>query len=331
MSGIDTPINPELFLNEIYCITEAAWQYSYGKDPLTVCPNNATHTVDSGSSQQAYSVTPLTQIVPYAKSSYYTGTASHSGTTVTGTGTTFTSSMVGGLICYPSGKVSVIDGFTSTTSLTTLDSFTEADGSYTIYYGGFQTDINGYISGNTLRLQNTTDQIKLGTGSAITTLSAVAPSSKQTLTLIDSGSSTANIILSQGTQTLSGKYTFNSTGSDALNLGRATGSISFNPGVSTGTVTANGNSGVISVTTITSVVVPSTSTGYFTVNNSVVSSNSVVVISISDYSALVTPTSLSAYVSNITSGSFRVSFYYIGPVLTNLPTGSTWKVHFIVA
>jgi hypothetical protein len=303
---------------------------SYGKDLLSACPNDAKHTVDSGSAQQAYSVTPLTQVVPYAKSSYSTGTASHSGTTVTGTGTTFTSAMVGGLICYPSGKVSVIDSFTSTTSLTTIDSFTQSDGLYTIYYGGFQTDINGYLNANTLRLQNTTNQIKLGTGSAVTTLNSTAPSSNQTLTLPDSGTSAASIVLTQGTQTLSGKYTLNSTGSDALNLGRASGSISFNPGVNTGTVTANGNSGIISVTTITNTVAPATTTGYFTVNNSVVTSNSVILVSIGDYSGLGTPSSLNVFVSNIGSGSFRVAFYYIAPALSNLLTGSTWKVHFIV-
>lgn len=49
---------------------------------------------------------------------YSTGTASQSGNTVTGIGTTFTASMVGGTIYYQDGTSADVTGFTSTTSLT---------------------------------------------------------------------------------------------------------------------------------------------------------------------------------------------------------------------
>src|SRR5438876_337019 len=70
------------------------------------------------------------------QSTYNTGTASQSGTTVTGTGTTFTSSMVGGTIVYANGITAHITAFVSATSLTTSESLTVANQAYTIYYNG---------------------------------------------------------------------------------------------------------------------------------------------------------------------------------------------------
>jgi hypothetical protein len=70
------------------------------------------------------------------QSIYNTGTASQSGTTITGTGTTFTSSMVGGTITYSNGIMAHITAFVNATSLTTTESLTVSNQAYTIYYNG---------------------------------------------------------------------------------------------------------------------------------------------------------------------------------------------------
>ena len=63
---------------------------------------------------------------------YSTGTASQSGTTITGTGTTFTSAMVGMTIVWATGETALITSFTSATSLSSSTSQTVADGGYVI-------------------------------------------------------------------------------------------------------------------------------------------------------------------------------------------------------
>lgn len=70
------------------------------------------------------------------QSVYNIGTSSQSGTTITGTGTTFTVSMVGGTIVYANGITANITAFSSTTSLTTAESLTISGQAYTIYYNG---------------------------------------------------------------------------------------------------------------------------------------------------------------------------------------------------
>jgi len=74
---------------------------------------------------------------------YNTGTASQSTTVVTGSGTTFTSSMVGGTIIWTTGEQALITAFTSTTSLTVGTSQTVASGTYSIRYGGTQMNTTG--------------------------------------------------------------------------------------------------------------------------------------------------------------------------------------------
>ncbi len=74
--------------------------------------------------------------VQFASMGYKTGTIAQSGTTVTGTGTTWTSGQVGSTIQYDDGSTSTITGFTSTTSITVAASKTVASGSaYTILDG----------------------------------------------------------------------------------------------------------------------------------------------------------------------------------------------------
>lgn len=63
---------------------------------------------------------------------YSTGTAAQSGTTVTGTGTTFTSAMVGMTIVYSTGETALITAYTSATSITVDTSQTVADTTYVI-------------------------------------------------------------------------------------------------------------------------------------------------------------------------------------------------------
>jgi len=66
---------------------------------------------------------------------YVIGTISQSLTTVTGSGTTFTSAMAGGLLIPAKGEATVIQTFNSATSLTVYKSQTIAAGSqYTIFY-----------------------------------------------------------------------------------------------------------------------------------------------------------------------------------------------------
>lgn len=68
---------------------------------------------------------------------YNTGTASQSGTTITGSGTVFTSSMVGGTLVYANGITVSITAFVNSTTLTTSTSLTVSSQSYNIYYNGF--------------------------------------------------------------------------------------------------------------------------------------------------------------------------------------------------
>jgi len=70
------------------------------------------------------------------KSTYSTGTCTQSSTTITGTGTTFTSDMVGGTIEYANLVKANITGFTSSTLLTTSQTLTVADQAYVIQYNG---------------------------------------------------------------------------------------------------------------------------------------------------------------------------------------------------
>lgn len=68
---------------------------------------------------------------------YNAGTASQSGTTITGVGTTFTSAMVGKTFVYADGTSTVISGYTSATQLTAATSQTVASQNYGIYDAGY--------------------------------------------------------------------------------------------------------------------------------------------------------------------------------------------------
>jgi hypothetical protein len=75
---------------------------------------------------------------------YQTGTVSRSGSTITGSGTTFTQAMVGGILRFStSGEICFITAFTSTTVLTCDVSGTVASQSFAIRYNMFCTDVGG--------------------------------------------------------------------------------------------------------------------------------------------------------------------------------------------
>ena len=75
---------------------------------------------------------------------YNTGTASQSTTTITGSGTTFTLAMVGGIVVWADNTRSFITGYTSGLSLSALPSQTIGSQSFVIYYGSIQAT-SGYI------------------------------------------------------------------------------------------------------------------------------------------------------------------------------------------
>ncbi len=82
---------------------------------------------------------------------YSTGTASQSGTTITGIGTTFTSDMVGLQFIFSNGvNAGLITAFNSTTSLTVSISQTVTDRAYKITYHGLQVDSSGNVGIGTL-------------------------------------------------------------------------------------------------------------------------------------------------------------------------------------
>lgn len=90
---------------------------------------------------------------------YLTGTASQSGTTVTGVGTTWTSAMIGNLFEFDDGTTAgVITARASNTSLTVSISQTVASQTYSIHYPGIEVTKTGLIGINQI---NPTSQIEI--------------------------------------------------------------------------------------------------------------------------------------------------------------------------
>jgi hypothetical protein len=80
----------------------------------------------------------------YVGSTEYTvGTASQSGNTLTGVGTTFVSGMIGGVVRFADATTCFITGFVNSTTLIVEPSQTVPSQAYTLYYGLMQ-DSNGY-------------------------------------------------------------------------------------------------------------------------------------------------------------------------------------------
>jgi len=86
----------------------------------------------------------------FTNSIYSVGTASVSGVALNGTGTTFTSAMVGGIIRFTTtGNSSMILSYQSASTLTIMDNtLSGASGTYIIWYAGVQAGGTGGLSSN---------------------------------------------------------------------------------------------------------------------------------------------------------------------------------------
>lgn len=83
-----------------------------------------------------------------SQAQYSTGTASQSGTTITGVGTTFTSSMIGSQFIFADGtSAGTITAFGSTTSLTVSVSQTKSSQAFAINYQGLRGNNNNWSIG----------------------------------------------------------------------------------------------------------------------------------------------------------------------------------------
>jgi len=105
---------------------------------------------------------------------YLTGTASQSGTTVTGVGTTWTSAMVGNLFEFDDGtSAGTITGFTSTTSLTVSISQTVSSQTYSIHYPGIEVSSTGAVGLGTTTPTAKLDVVTDGLGTTSPDISGI--------------------------------------------------------------------------------------------------------------------------------------------------------------
>ncbi len=147
---------------------------------------------------------------------YSTGTISQSGTTITGSGTTFTTQMVGGILEYTSGAsqgvTTLITGLDGSTSISVLDSNSIIAGTtFVVHYGntsfsgsnlgwGTLSNIYGAPTWHTtqkfpaLNISNTSNQFFIGTTN-ITTLNFMPPSSGFTVTYQDAGTNVDAVVV----------------------------------------------------------------------------------------------------------------------------------------
>lgn len=176
---------------------------------------NASLTNDSGTITGIwYATRELFQISNYLTASplYYTvGTASQTGTTITGGGgAVWDPSMVGGIIIFHTGNEhAYITGYTDPTTLTTDVSQNISSTGYTIFYNGVQFNSSGLLTSNTLSLQAATNQLLVGPA----TLNSPAPSGEITVNL---PAATTTLVGATEIATLTNKTltnpTINSTG-----------------------------------------------------------------------------------------------------------------------
>lgn len=107
-----------------------------GIDRLNVMPSGYVG-IGNGAPTYPFSVTPF---------QYSTGTASQSGNTITGIGTTFTSDMIGSHIVFAqNGDGGLITGFTDATHLTAANSATYIAQAFVISYNAFNVNSIGHI------------------------------------------------------------------------------------------------------------------------------------------------------------------------------------------
>jgi hypothetical protein len=193
--------------------------------------NSATTGLISGSTTNSVSTHNLIYTVGTI------GTGGLSSTTITGSGTTFTSAMVGGILICSTGTKAFITAFTTATNITVTPAVTIANSTtYTIYYGGTQLDSTGYIGGKVLVLNGSTSgSVSLKGPTSITSYTLLLPSgagssgqylqtdgtgitSWQTVTASASGSNTQIQYNSSGSFAGSSNLTFDTT-AFKLNIG----------------------------------------------------------------------------------------------------------------
>lgn len=185
-------------------------------------------------------------VVWLEQSTYNIGTALQSGNTVTGTGTTFTSDMVGGILVYSEDITVNITGFVNSTELTVAESYTVSDQDFKIFYNG-------------LVYTNRYD----GTWGTPTQLSTTGNNSSNPKITVD-GSNIVSIVWQEQDTT---------TGDTVINYTQYNGSWSSTTQLSTGTGSSDpklvsNNNGDIAVAWIksgnTEVIVKPISTGVWT-------------------------------------------------------------------
>jgi len=178
-----------------------------------LAPNiSATDTIVTLNSQQTISGNKtLTAVNALMTSSTYTvGTVSQTTTTVTGSGTTFNNSMVGGVMVFANGSQAYVTGFNSTTTLTVSQSATVTSQTYVLYFGGYQHDNLGNVGVAKLNVNSLSGSLPVQTDANKNLVSAAINLSSQiTNTLGVSNGGT-------GTTTLASGYLLQGNGTGAI-------------------------------------------------------------------------------------------------------------------
>ncbi len=109
---------------------------------------------DGSQTKVGIGTTMPTNLLSVAPVFYNTGQASQSGTTISGSGTTWTADMVGKEIVFAEGIKAMITGFTNATTLTAGTSQSVSQQDYRIHYAGLQVTTAGKIGANTMTINN---------------------------------------------------------------------------------------------------------------------------------------------------------------------------------
>lgn len=263
-----------------------------------------TGTINGGSSYIAYdTVTSTTH--------YTTGTMSLSGTTLTGVGTSFSSTMVGGLIVFASGNYAIISKVASNTSLTiytTTGGASEPSQTTNIYYGSSVTlatgNINAFCGSSSFFLPNSATSLN-----------------------ISLGNNTINLDLSALSSNLANDYQFPDLKGGVAFLATSTrATVTQTSTISTG-VTLTGTSGII--TTVSLTTAASTTAGTFTITDTLYTSAIQVIQVSTEYGSSTTGTPY-AFVSSTTPGSntFNITVRNID---TSAAFNGTLKIHVLIS
>lgn len=236
--------------------------------------------------------------------SYSTGTIAQSGTVITGIGTTFTSDMAGGLITYPSGDTTLVQGFVDATHLNATDTLTESNGTYTLAYNGITAIKSGFMSvtdaliiPNQINAPDNLGDSTIGIFGSNSTIDGVNGGSISiTAGSVVGDATSGSIFISAGDQSGSGN-----TGGDTYVYGRKLTLGSIYAGITmneNGLVNIfNGNSNDISFVSDRNIILQAASTsGIVNIgNNSGVSDDTVI-------------SSQNLHIQNLTAGGDRVLY-----------------------